>query len=73
MGILNTATGIFSGSIAIDFLKADSRMSYNDPTAKLAVKAVGSIAAAAAIHTLKYEAADVLQVIRGSNVRKLDR
>lgn len=73
MGILKTATGVFSGSIALDAFKADSRMSYHQPVEKLAVKGAGSLAAAMAIHTLKDEAADVIQVIRGKPVKKLDR
>jgi hypothetical protein len=68
MGILKTATGIFSGSVAVDAFKAEQQAGCLQH--KLLLKAAGSLAAATSVHLLKDEMLEIAEEL-GQTRRKI--
>lgn len=64
--ILQTAAGIFAGSVAVDAFKAEAKTESTGE--KIALKAAGSLAAATSFHLLKGEAVqtagDIGKIVR---------
>ena len=65
--VIRTAAGVFAASVAKDAFAADSRTETIGE--KIALKAVGSVAASVSFHLLKQDVVDVVQQI--SNKPKL--
>jgi hypothetical protein len=56
--VLKTAGGVLAGSIAVDAFELSKEV--DEPGPRLALKAIGSLAAATSFHILKNDATDIV-------------